>query len=291
MRVAVVSSEGLLLGSRQRKTPVKEGPEATAVSLSQMICELAAEHPVSIRGIGIGSPGPLSRSEKRIFHTPNLPGFDGFPLGHRMQSLTSLPVFLDNDAKCATFGEALYGAARGARHVIMLTFGTGVGGGVIADGHMIYGKGDNAGEIGHLTLYPNGQACNCGNRGCLEQYLSARAIGRRATERAGRAVGVIELMDAHARDKKWATDLLREIATDLAIAVASLVNIFEPEVIVLGGGVFSSGGGPLCPWVAEEIRERCFASSQLDLRIVASTLGGDAGVLGAASLVHRSQSI
>jgi len=287
LRVALVSQEGKILSERRARTPIEEGPVATAELMNRLARDQLAPSLANHRvlGIGVGSPGPLSRAEKTIFQTPNLPGFDNFPLGKRVEELLGMPLWLDNDAKCATFGEAKFGAARGKRNVILLTFGTGIGGGVLADGRMIYGKSDGACELGHLTLHPEGRPCKCGNRGCFEVYVSATAVERRAIETAGRKVSNLELFQAEARGDSWATSCLVEIARDLAIGCASLVNIFEPEMIVFGGGLFSGGGGPLCSMVQENIRDRCFKSSQRGLEIVPSTLLGEAGVLGAASLV------
>jgi glucokinase len=284
MRVALVGQDGRLVGLLKRKTPTARGPEATVHAMAEMIEELGASHGVKAAGVGIGSPGPLSRKEKKIFVTPNLPGFDNFPLGRRVEELTGLPVLIDNDARCAAYGEAHFGAARDTRHSVLFTFGTGLGGGIFVDGRMLYGKADGGCEVGHLTLHPDGHPCNCGNRGCAEQYLSASAIRRRLKEK-GRADAVVPFFEAQAQGENWATELMREIAVDLSIFTASLVNVFDPEVVVFGGGVFSTGGGPLCEWVREGIRHRCFESTQRGLRIVPAALHGDAGVLGAASLV------
>ena len=287
VRAALVREDGSIARFIREKTPVKEGPEATAQLIAKMSKELAAAG--GVVGIGIGSPGPLSRKDRRIIQTPNLPGFDNFYLGSRVEEISEIPTLLDNDAKCAAFGEGYFGEAKGLSNFILLTFGTGIGGGVVVDGRMIYGKTDGACEIGHMTLYPNGVPCHCGNKGCFERYCSASAIHRRATEVFQRPMGTKEVMDLHLAGDELATQLLREIAVDMSIAVASLVNIFDPQAIVLGGGVFTTGGGPLVPWVIDEIRDRCFKSSQTGLKIVASKLGGDAGVLGAASTVFAEK--
>lgn len=285
MRAALVDEQGKIHAQARTKTPVEDGPEATAISMSALVKEVQGKFDVI--GIGIGSPGPLSRSEKMIYQTPNLPGFDRFPLGKRIEELSGKTVYIDNDAKCATYGEALFGRAKGRKNFILMTFGTGIGGGIIVDNKMIYGKSDGACEVGHLTVYPEGKLCKCGNRGCFEQYSSATAFKTRAFEKCGQELGGKEIFEAFSRGQKWATELMREFTVDLSIATASLVNIFDPELVVFGGGLFTTGGGPLCAWVQEAIKDRCFRSSQKGLEIAASTLSGDAGVLGAASLVFR----
>lgn len=290
IRAGLVSEAGRVLAQTWRKTPVVEGPEATAQTMATMIVELRGglSAGLVIEGVGIGSPGPLSRAQKKIFQSANLPGFAGFPLGTRVEELAQLKVCLDNDAKCATLGEGWVGVARGLKNYILMTFGTGIGAGVIIDGKMIYGKSDGACEIGHMTLHPNGELCACGNRGCFERYCSATAIERRAFKHVHRQVTCVDVLSAHSEGEKWAETFLREISLDLAIATASLVNIFDPNMIVFGGGVFSTGGGPLCEWVREEIRTRCFESSQKGISLVPSQLGGEAGMVGAASLILTS---
>ena len=285
LRAALVDSTGKILASDRCKTPVKEGPEATVQAMKTLIAEVSSADSLKIKGVGIGSPGPLSRSGKKIFQTPNLPGFDSFPIGERLEEITGLKVSIDNDAKCATYGEARFGVAKDTKDFILLTFGTGIGGGVFSNGKMIYGKSDGACEIGHMTLYPEGKLCKCGNRGCFEQYVSATAFKSRAAEKYGQAIGSKEVFTAFEAGQAWAMELMREFAVDVSIGVASLVNIFDPGKIVLAGGLFTSGGEPLPAWILESIKDRCFKSSQRGLSIDVSSLHGDAGVLGAASLV------
>lgn len=284
---------------KRAKTPVKEGPAETARVIAELCSELSqtAQKNFGVKplGVGIGSPGPLSRKTKTIFQTPNLPGFEGYPLGGEVQKLCGLPVLLDNDAKCAAFGEEFFGAAKGLKNFILLTFGTGIGGGVVVDGEMVYGKSDGACEIGHMTLYPEGLQCKCGNRGCFEQYCSATAIERRATaalcsapNAKGSAANAKDLIEAFDKNEAWAKTCMKEVSRDFAIACASLVNIFDPEAIILGGGVFTTGGGPLPMLIQDEIKSRCFESSQRGLQICPSRLAGNAGILGAASLIFRS---
>lgn len=285
LRVALVDAAGNVQSELREKTPVVEGPQKTAEVMSQLSLALQKSVSEKILGIGIGSPGPLSREKRTIFQTPNLPGFDGFPLGTVVEKLSGLPTFLDNDAKCATLGEGKFGNARGAKNFLLLTFGTGIGGGIVVDGQMLYGKSDGACEIGHMTLHPGGRLCKCGNLGCFEQYVSATALERRVEENFQRKISNVALLDSAQNKEDWALQVLEEFTEDLAIGCASLVNIFDPEKIIFGGGLFTTGGGPLCALVQEKIKDRCFKSSQRGLEILPSGLRGEAGVLGAASLV------
>ncbi|NCN40234.1 ROK family protein [bacterium] len=284
LRAAWVNQNGKILASDRCKTPVEEGPAATVFAMKELVEKLIPSDNHLPIGIGIGSPGPLSRKGRKIFQTPNLPGFDSYPLGEKLEELTKIPVKIDNDAKCATYGEARFGVAKGCDNFILMTFGTGIGGGIFSNGKMIYGKSDGACEIGHMTLYPGGKQCKCGNKGCLEQYISATAFKARASAIAGREVGGREVFDSFEEGQAWATEFMREFTVDVATGVASLVNIFDPEKVIFAGGLFSSGGGPLASWVSEAIKDRCFKSSQEGLEVAVSSLKGDAGVLGAASL-------
>lgn len=286
MRVALVDYSGKILKSASEKTPVQSGPRKTMERLAAMTKELLGSD--EALGVGVGSPGPLSRQRRFIYESPNLPGFENFPLGESLEKLSGLPVWLDGDAKCATYGEWCFGAATRMKNFILLTFGTGVGGGIISEARMIYGQKDGAGELGHLTLYPDGRPCNCGNLGCLEQYLSAVALSRRGGEALGRVTNPQEIFESFAKHEEWAQLTLKSFARDIAIALASLANIFNPEAFVLGGGIFSTGGGPLVSLIEGEMKDRCFASTLEGLKILPSALAGNAGVLGAASLVFRA---
>lgn len=290
LRCALVCESGEIVKLVKEKTPVKEGPKATALLMAGMCRELLSHSKnYNVAGVGIGSPGPLSRFHKKIYQTPNLPGFDSYPLGEDVEKLTSLKVFLDNDAKCAAIGEKVFGQAKNMKNFVLMTLGTGIGGGIFNDGKMIYGKSDGACEIGHMTLYPGGLQCKCGNLGCFEQYCSATAIEGRASKARQSRCTAIELFDFYTKNTAWAVKCVEEIVRDLAIATASFVNMFDPEAIIFAGGIFTTGGGPLLPLVGEEIKTRCFLSSQENLKLLASSLGGEAGVLGAASIVfHQS---
>lgn len=282
LRAALVNHDGKILVKDKCKTPKEEGPEATVRAMAELVKNVRGEHVV--KGIGIGSPGPLSREKRMIFQTANLPGFDRFPMGDLLEELSGLPVKIDNDAKCATYGEARFGAAQGKKNFILMTFGTGIGGGIFVDGGMVYGKSDGACEIGHMTLYPNGRQCQCSNRGCVEQYISASAFKRRAQEKCGEDLGGKEILDRVEAGEKWARELLEEFSKDVAMATASLVTVFNPELIVFGGGLFTSGGGPILEKTKEHLPNRGYKSLLDDITLTASSLEGNAGVLGAASL-------
>jgi len=247
-------------------------------------------------GVGIGSPGPIDRKRGLVITTPNL-GWHDFPLRDRVSAATGLRATLDNDANCATLGEWWIGAAQGAQNVVGLTIGTGIGGGLILDGKLYHGSSDAAGEIGHATLDPTGRRCKCGNYGCLEAYASGPAIADRARESlAGgeasllrtMAGGSLELLtaqdvyEASAKADPVAREVVREAARFIGTGVANLLNIFNPDVVVLAGGVAQAGEELFGP-VRAEVRRRAFKTAVEACRIVPGSLGSAAGVAGAVA--------
>jgi glucokinase len=245
-------------------------------------------------GVGIGSPGPIDRVQGLVITTPNL-GWHDFPLRDRVSNDVGLRATLDNDANCATLGEWWIGAARGGRNVVGLTIGTGIGGGLILDGRLYHGASDVAGEIGHTTLDSTGRRCKCGNYGCLEAYASGPAIADRAREAlAGGEDSLLTAMvagrlehltaqhvyEASKSGDDVAREVVRETARFIGTGVANLLNIFNPDVVVLAGGVAQAGEDLLGPLRAE-VRRRAFKPAVDACRIVPGTLGGTAGMVGA----------
>jgi glucokinase len=247
-------------------------------------------------GVGIGSPGPLDREQGIVITTPNL-GWTDFPLRDRVSNMCELRATLDNDANCATLGEWWIGAARGAQNVVGITIGTGIGGGLILNGKLYHGASDAAGEIGHTTIDSTGRRCKCGNYGCLEAYASGPAIADRAREAL---VGVHDSMliamaggdlqdltaqhvyDASKQGDELAREVVRETARFIGTGVANLLNIFNPNVVVLAGGVAQAGEDLFGP-VRAEVRRRAFKPNVDACRIVPGALGGAAGVVGAVA--------
>ena len=248
-------------------------------------------------GIGVGAPGPLDREKGIVLVAPNL-GWKDFPLRQRIQERLHLPTTLDNDANCATFGEWWQGAARGGRNVVGLTIGTGIGGGLILNGALYHGSSDMAGEIGHTTIDLNGRHCKCGNYGCLEAYASGPAIATRAREVLVREEGesAIPAMvkgrldditaqivyDAATNGDEIANEIVRDTARYLGAGVANLLNIFNPDIVVVAGGVTAAGDALFVPLRAE-VRRRAFSPAVRAVRIVPGELPGTAGVVGAVA--------
>ncbi|MGH7511536.1 MAG: ROK family protein [Gemmatimonadales bacterium] len=248
-----------------------------------------------ILGVGVGAPGPLDTKRGIVLLTPNL-GWVNLPLRQIIHDRLGLPATLDNDANCAVLGEWWVGAARGARHAIGITIGTGIGGGLILDGKLYHGASDVAGEIGHTTIDTEGRRCKCGNYGCLEAYASGPNIALRAVEEiAAGAVSRLPSLVGGDLSKVTAQtvyqaaqdgdDLALEVVNDtarfLGVGIGNLLNVFNPEAVVVCGGVTLAGDHLFVP-LRREVARRAFKPAVTACRIVPGELAGTAGVYGAA---------
>jgi len=302
--VGTVSEDGRTVsGFLSESTPVQLGPDAIVDRIATMIrasLDLARTElgtsPFEVAGVGIGAPGPLDTKRGIVLMSPNL-GWKDMPLRDRIATATNLEAALDNDANCATLGEWWRGAAQNAGVVVGITIGTGIGGGIVLDGHVFHGASDVAAEIGHTTIDVTGRRCKCGNYGCLEAYASGSAIAARTIEEleAGTPSMISELVDgdvsrvtaqtvyraAQAGDA-LAHEIVRDTARFLGAGIANIVNVLNPDVVVVTGGVTGAGDrlfGPL----RIEVARRAFKPAVDACRIVPGALPGTAGVLGAAA--------
>lgn len=298
---------GEVLGLHTLPTDSGRGPKFVVDRIVQMvessIGEVLAQHGGAreqVAGVGIGSPGPLDRATGTVINTPNL-GWRNFPLRDLISNAVNLPATLDNDANCATYGEWWLGAGKDADSLVGLTLGTGIGGGIVLNGELYHGASDVAGEIGHMTIDSTGRRCNCGNYGCLEAYASGPAIAARAVEgiEAGAETVLTEMVDHHLHEitaatvyeavvqgDAYATDVMKDTARFLGIGVANILNILNPDMVVIAGGVTRAGEHLFAPLRAE-VRKRAFRSAQERCQIVSAQLPGTAGVVGAAAVFKR----
>lgn len=297
-----VSEDGSEIhGVLSEPTGAEGGPDAVVDRIIRLArASMAAAPGKTVVGVGIGSPGPLDTKTGVVLLTPNL-GWVNMPLRDRVVAGLGLPATLDNDANCAVFGEWWRGAARGAQHVVGLTIGTGIGGGIVLNGDIYRGASDIAGEVGHMTIDSTGRLCKCGNYGCLEAYASGPAIAARATEgtQAGADTSLPRYVDndlskitaqvvyeaAHDGDE-FALEVVRDTAKFLGAGVASLINIFNPEVVVICGGVTLAGDKLFVP-LRGEIKRRAFKPAVDVCRILPGELPGTAGVWGAAAVFAK----
>lgn len=288
---------------RSQTTHAEQGADAVIDRIVQMITEVVADTSAEtgatrrdFLGVGIGAPGPLDRGRGLVIVTPNL-GWRDFPLREVISDRVGLPATLDNDANCATVGEWWCGAARGGRDVVGMTIGTGIGGGLILNGELYHGASDVAGEVGHMTIDSTGRRCKCGNYGCLEAYASGPAIAERAREELAcdepsllrDAVGgdltriTAKLVyEASTSGDPIAREVVRDTARFLGAGLANLLNIFNPDTVVLAGGVTDAGDALFDP-LRSEVRRRAFRPAVEACRIVPGSLAGTAGVVGAVA--------
>lgn len=291
------------IGLRTLPTHAELGADAVsdriAAMIESVVIDLNRETGADrddILGVGIGSPGPLDRETGIVIFTPNL-GWRDYPLRDAISKRVNMRATLDNDANCATFGEFWRGAARGGRDVIGMTLGTGIGGGLVLDGRLYHGASDAAGEIGHTSIESNGRRCKCGNYGCLEAYCSGPAIAERAREALENEPsptidalvdGDMSRLTAHVvyeaarRGDITAREVVRDTARFLGTGVSNLINIFNPDTVVLAGGVTQAGEALMLPLQAE-VKRRAFKTAVDACKIVLGSLPMSAGVVGAVA--------
>jgi glucokinase len=289
------------IGMRTLPTHAELGAEGVVDRIAAMIenvildvrKETGAERD-DILGVGIGSPGPLDRERGVVVVTPNL-GWRDYPLRDEISKRVGLQATLDNDANCATLGEWWIGAAKGGKNVVGMTLGTGIGGGLILDGQLYHGTSDVAGEIGHTSIDSTGRRCKCGNYGCLEAYCSGPAIAERAREalEGEESPGILSLVDGNPSKITASTvyeaarlgdlvarEVVRETGRFLGTGLSNLINIFNPDIVVLAGGVTQAGDALFVPLRAE-VRRRAFKPAVEVCKIVPGALPLSAGVVGA----------
>jgi glucokinase len=282
LRAAVVSADGEVLAHARTMTAALDGPEAVIAQMADLVGQIAPGH--DVRGVGIGSPGPLDAEAGVVVHASTLLGWNDVPIVALAEARLGLPVRLDNDANVAALAEWRFGAARGLRHLVYVTVSTGIGGGVIVDGRLMHGRGTQASEIGHMRITEAPVPCTCGGFGCWEALASGTALGQRATELGslGRVTARDVALLAEAGNEV-AQHLLAEEARWLGIGFANLLHLYAPEMIVVGGGV--SECLPAMRPAIEAVIQRQAMPAYRDVPIVTAALGRRAGVIGAALLV------
>ncbi|MEW8978321.1 MAG: ROK family protein [Symbiobacterium sp.] len=301
LAVGVVTPEGRVVAQERIPTQVEEGPERVIARL-QGLCHAAVTAAGitwdQIRACGVGCGGPLDPECGVVMNPPNLPGWVEVPLVQILADAFGRPVYLDNDANAAALAEHRFGAGRGVQNMVYLTISTGIGGGIILGGRLYSGETGNAGEIGHMSVVYNGRPCNCGGRGCLEAYASGPSIAARAREAveagepsllldlAGSPDGITgeTIKEALLRGDPLARRIWDETVEILGAGLASVINIFNPRRIVLGGGMTNYGDLLFEP-VRRIARARAMRPLAEPVDIVPAQLGNDVGILGAAAVV------
>jgi glucokinase len=289
-KAIAVSTDGDILGRAQDDTQAEDEPELVVQSMVQTIRDLQQQ--LASRGhlqaVGFGVPGILNLPPGRVRRSPNLPRWREVDLRVILSQYLDVPFTIENDANAAVLGEMWQGAGRGMTHIMMLTLGTGVGGGIIIDGTILHGAHGYAGELGHTTVDPNGPLCGCGSYGCLEQFVSGTAIARMAAPYYGEVTAKAVAAAARQGDAR-AIDIYQQVGYYLGIAGANFANLLNPECVVIGGAV-AQAFDLFIGSMQATMRERCFAEVYDSLSIVPAACGTDAGGLGAAYQAMRGVS-
>ncbi len=235
-------------------------------------------------GIGIGVPGAVCHKEGSVLLDLKVPGLKGWgvPLKRIIEKKFGIKTFVENDANVFALAESRFGAGKGFNNIILLTLGTGLGGGIIINKRLYVGS-DSAAEMGHMVIVKDGIKCNCGNSGCLQGYVSIRAVERLAKKYFGKRMNPRDVFKRARSGDKKAVRIYKEVGEYLGIGLANIANIFDPEIIIIGGGIAKAGRFILEP--AKKKMKECLFSPRSKVRIVSAKLGSDAGTLGAALLV------
>jgi glucokinase len=284
-RAAVVDREGRVPARISRPTKTLTGREAILSSIVAAIEELRAGlRGGELTGIGVALAGFIQMDKGLILHSPNIPAFDNFAARDEISNRLGIPVILENDANAAAIGEKWIGAGRGVNDLVLLTLGTGIGGGIISEGKVLHGTHGMAAEIGHTTVNPTGIPCACGNTGCLEKHASATAIATMARHMVlGENLTSEDVYDLALRGNQQARKIFESMGSALGIGIASLIQIFNFPLYLLSGGVIGAWD-MFAPAMFREIEQRSFTFRVAQTRVEKAVLGSDAGLFGAAYL-------
>jgi glucokinase len=293
LKLGLVSAEGRILARHSAPTEAARGPEHVLARMAQAVRDVCREAGTDLGDlaiVGAAVPGILNWAEGLVVFSPNLSGWRNIRVRDELQKDLGRPVVLENDANAAAYGEFRCGVGRTVRNMFILTLGTGVGGGIIYDGHMVRGSSDTAAELGHMIVQYGGRPCNCGSRGCLEAYASATACVGRTHEAidaggtsalAGKEFTCKDVFVAAAAGDPVARKIVDEIADYLAVGITNMLHVMNPEMAVLTGGMMGAGE-PFIERVRQGVGRMAYERAAAACQICWSTLGGDAGIIGAA---------
>lgn len=301
---AIISDKGQVMAREYYLTLAEEGPQSVIDRILSAIDHILGSVNLDLsklHSISLAAAGTIDLDKGLVTLSPNLPGWHNIPLRDIVKEKHRVDTFLINDASAAALGEHHFGAGRGVNNLVLLTLGTGIGGGIIINGELYSGPCGSAGEIGHTTIDVNGPRCGCGNVGCLEMLASGTAIAQEAVRRIsqGERSSLTKILDgkvanitakevslAAQNGDSLALAVISQAATYLGVAMVNLVNIFNPEMIIIGGGM-AQMGDLLLNTARQVVKERAFPLSAQAVRIVTAQLGDNAGVLGAAVFARQ----
>jgi glucokinase len=296
---AVGDAQGNWLGQDYRPTEVDRGPEGVIERIvASLQASLAQAGGQAFHAIGVAAPGPIDVDRGLILEAPNLAGWRNVPLAAWLSGALGCPAVLENDANAAALGEYAFGAGQGARHMVYVTISTGIGGGLVLDGRLYRGATGAAGELGHMVIEANGPLCGCGRRGHLEALASGTAIAARGAEAvargespgiarkaAGGVVTAAHVTAAAVEGDPAAAAIIGRAGQAIGIGLTNIVNVFNPDLIVIGGGT-AKIGGPLLDPALETMRTLAFRGPVEHVRVVHAALGDRAGAAGGLALAR-----
>ena len=276
-RAALVDAHGNVSNRVSLPTPAQDGGDAVVATLVAA-AKQAAGSETEIIGVGLSSPGPLDTEKGITIDLPTIKGMTNYPIRAALEAKLNLKVHLENDGIAAAIGEWKHGAGKGLQSLVYVTVSTGIGGGVIVDGNVLHGRKGMAGHVGHLAIYPDGLRCSCGNAGCWEAYAAGPAFTARA-----KAKSAADVFAAAKAGDATAQKHVDEEARLLGIGITSLLHLYSPETIIIGGGL-SNAFDQLHPGIGAYIRQNAMLAFK-DVPVVRAALGGNSGLIGAASMV------
>jgi len=305
IKMGLFDSQLKLVHKTSVSTQADMGPEIVIDKMVETVEKLLGAGGVSLEdvtAVGIGTPGPANYSEGVIIKSTNMPKFKNVPICRILNEKLGKPIVFDNDANVACWGEYAVGAGKGVKDMVFFTLGTGIGGGIISNGELVHGCAENAAELGHMIIYPDGRACNCGQKGCVEAYASADSTARRAAEaiEGGAESSLKKVLDEKGRitskdvyqhlatGDKLAKEITDDTAKALAITCINMLHTTEPKRIVFAGGMIAAGEA-LLNRIQDYFDEQIWTLKKEAVEICFATLGEDAGIIGAAALARHAK--
>ncbi|CQR55600.1 ROK family protein [Paenibacillus riograndensis] len=304
IKAALFDASFNAIGEISLSTEAAKGPAHVLSRIRLAVQQLTEDKGIPLQSItcmGLGIPGLLDPEEGMSLFSPNFPGWEHIHIVNEMKLYYDFPIFIDNDVRVNLYGEWQYGAARGYKNVVLLTLGTGLGSGIVSDGKVVYGTTFSAGEIGHMNMFRRGRPCRCGSSGCLGRYVSAVGMVNTFTEKLAEGrPSIIQawtngnngqitaqmISEAYDLEDPLAAEVMHETGVLLGFGLANVINLLNPEVIVVGGGM-SAAGERLLHSVRETVKDHALKLSGSKCSIVQAELGSRAGTLGAAVYAHR----
>ncbi len=295
VNIALADFSAKIVDETSHRFDIKQGPEACLMDVKRILQDLLDRYGVSISqimAVGVGVPGPVIKDKGIVLSPPIMPGWDRYPIRRVLEEEWGCPVSINNDAELGALGEWAYGAGRGEKNLAFIKVGSGIGAGLIINQQIYGGTTGSAGEIGHITIDENGPLCTCGNRGCMEAFAGGNAIARQArlmVESGKRTllssiplekITALEVADSARRGDIPSQEIIMRAGTFIGIAIAGLVNLFNPSAVIIGGGVAQAGDLLTTP-IRQAVRDRALHASEQSVHITTAMLGQRSSLIGA----------